>query len=199
MRRFFARTPLVPSVRRSALLRYDFFEITQNERWRMYRGAMGFVLFEATMVLAMVLILCAIGILGYDTLKKRSFIHDQAMIGLLLATAAMRAQSLHAEQVIAIDRGDAAFIFDKQRYQLSAPYRFGLLPDVYGPPSAPASLVTNPVTFIHDRITAHPDGTLQSGTLYITDGIAQYALTTPVSAFSYVRAYRYKDGSWQKY
>lgn len=159
----------------------------------------GFMLFEATMVLAMVAILCAIGAFGYDTLKKRSFIHDQAMIGLLLAAASARAQSLHAEQSIMIDRAESAFFFDQQRYLISSPYRFGLLPDVYGPPSAPTSLVTNAITFMHDRIVAHPDGTLQSGTLYITDGTVQYAITTPVSAFSYLRAYRYKDRSWQRY
>ncbi len=159
----------------------------------------GFMLFELMLVITLILVCSTIGFISYNVVKGTSFATDVAVLSLLLRTAATRATCLKKEQKITIDEVNSALIYDGSRYALQDGFRFGVLPDVYGPPSSPQKLVTQMVTFVDKKIGAHPDGTLQSGTLYITDGYEQYALTTPVSAFSYIRVYRYRNSVWQSY
>lgn len=159
----------------------------------------GFMLFELMLVIALILICSTIGFVSYTRFKGNSITTDVAVLSLLLRTAATRATCLKKEQKITIDELNSALVYDDTRYALQDGYNFGVLPNVYGPPSSPQKLVTQAVTFVDKKIVAHPDGTLQAGTLYITDSQQQYALTTPVSAFSYIRVYRYRDGVWQSY
>ena len=159
----------------------------------------GFMLFELMLVISLIIICSTICFISYNAVKGASFATDIAVLSMLLRTAATRATCLKKEQKIAIDELNAALVYDGTRYALQDGYNFGVLPDIYGPPSSPQKLVTQAVTFVDKKIVAHPDGTLQSGTLYITDSQQQYALTTPVSAFSYIRVYRYRDNAWHMY
>jgi hypothetical protein len=122
-----------------------------------------------------------------------------AVLSLLLRTAATRAACLKIEQQIIINEADSVLVFDGTSYPLQNGFSFGVLPDTYGPPSMPTKAVTQAVTLVDKKIKAYPDGILQAGTLYITDGQQQYAVTTPVSAFSYIRIYRYQQSVWQSY
>ncbi len=157
------------------------------------------MLFEIMLVVALIALFSVIGFVSFKRFNGTSITSDIAVLSLLLHTAATRATSLKKKQTITIDEHDSALIYDGTRYSLQEGFSFKVLPDIYGPPSAPQGLITQAVTFVDKKIVAHTDGTLQSGTLYITDSQVQYALTTPVSAFSYVRAYRYRDGIWQSY
>lgn len=159
----------------------------------------GFMLFELMLVIALIIICSGIGFVSYNAVKGTSFATDVAMLSMLLRTASTRASCLKKEQKIIIDESNSTLLYDGTRYALKEGYSFGVLPHIYGPPSLPQKLVTQAVTFVGKKIVAHPDGTLQSGTLYITDSQKQYALTTPISAFSYIRVYRYQDGAWQSY
>ncbi len=159
----------------------------------------GFMLFELMLVIALILICSTMGFVSYNALKGTSFATDVAVLSLLLRTASTRATCLKKEQKITIDEATGALLYDGTRYALQEGFSFGVMADVYGPPSSPQKLVTQAVTFVDKKIIAHPDGSLQSGTLYITDSHNQYALTTPVSAFSYIRVYRYRDRAWQSY
>ncbi len=159
----------------------------------------GFMLFELMLVVALVLICSTIGFMSYTRFKGTSIATDVSILNLLLRSAATRAVCLKKEQKIIIDQPGSALVYDGTRYALQDGYSFGVMPDTYGPPSAPQKIVTHAVTFVDKKISAYPDGTLQSGTLYITDGNRQYALTTPVSAFSYIRVYQYNSSIWQSY
>lgn len=160
--------------------------------------ANGFMLFELLVVMAIVALCCAIGFMTYSPLKSGSFACDIALISLLFHTAATRAVALKTEQELIFDDQDSSLYFDGQKYKLHEPFVFGVLPDIYGPPSAPTKLVTQPITFINKKARIYKDGTVQSGTLYIKDGENQYAITTPVSAFTHIRAYRYTKKSWSQ-
>jgi Tfp pilus assembly protein FimT len=159
----------------------------------------GFMLFELMLVIALIIICSTIGFISYNAVKGTSFATDVAVLSMLLRTAATRATCLKKEQKISIDESTSTLVYDGIRYALQEGFSFGVLPNVYGPPSSPQKLVTQAVTFVDKKIVAYPDGTLQSGTLYITNSQEQYALTTPVSAFSYIRVYRYRDSAWQSY
>ncbi|MBY0110353.1 MAG: hypothetical protein K2X90_04550 [Candidatus Babeliaceae bacterium] len=159
----------------------------------------GFMLFELMLVVALIALFSVIGFIGLARYSGTSITTDIAVLSLLLHTAATRATCLKKKQTIIIDEYNSALTYDGIRYPLQEGLNFKVLPNVYGPPSAPYALVTQAVTFVDKKIVAHPDGTLQSGTLYIADSHTQYALTTPVSAFSYIRVYRYRDGVWQNY
>lgn len=159
----------------------------------------GFMIFELMVVIALILVCSLIGFMSYQEFKGTSCITDIAILSLLLRTAAARAVCLNREQQIIIDEANSLVQYDGHSYYLQKGCSFGVLPQVYGPPSSPHKLVTQAVTFVDKKIVAHRDGSLQAGTLYITDSQQQYALTTPVSAFSHIRAYRYDMHVWQSF
>lgn len=103
------------------------------------------------------------------------------------------------QQELIFDQANASFSYHNHVYHLPKQIMFAVLPDVKGPPSTPTSLVKNAITFVNDRIIFYPDGIIQSGTVYLIDSAKQYlfALTSPVSAISYLRKYRYVHNKWQ--
>lgn len=164
----------------------------------MLGASRGFMLFELLVVMSILVTCCAIAFISYVPLKSGSFASDIALISLLFHTAATRAVCTKTEQELLTNELDSTLTFDNQKYQLHEPFHFGVLPDVYGPPSAPTKLITTPISFIDKKARFYKDGTMQSGTLYINDSVTQYALTVPVSAFAHIRAYRYHKKSWQQ-
>lgn len=73
--------------------------------------------------------------------------------------------------------------------------KFGIQPQVAGPPGQPTKMLETPITFSDNKITFFPEnGIAQAGALYLVDhhGLL-HALTIAVSPFSYVRRYTYKD------
>ncbi len=157
------------------------------------------MLFEFLLIMVIVMVCSTIGFITYTSFKNVSFSHDAAQLRVLFHTAATRARCLKNKQHLMVNAYNSTLTFNHETYTLTSGYRIGVLSNVYGPPSSPNKLITNPVTFTEGAIIAHPDGTLQAGTMYITDGQTQYAVTTPVSAFSHIRVYRYKNNIWQKY
>ncbi len=157
------------------------------------------MLFELMVVTSLVLFVCGIVFLSYSSSKRISFVRESSFLKILFRTAITRALCVKSDQQIIIDPEGAALWYDGQRYPLAEGYLFDVLPGTYGPPSLPKKLVKQAITFKDNRIIAYPDGTMQAGTLYITNNQTQYAITTPVSAFTYMRVYHYHNGSWQKY
>jgi len=84
-----------------------------------------------------------------------------------------------------------------QQEKLPPQVRFGVLPNVKGPPSAPARLLAKPATFDNNCITAAPHGILQPGTVYMIDSskTCLYALSSSITQHTYIRKYRF-DGRW---
>ncbi len=77
---------------------------------------------------------------------------------------------------------------------------FGILPQVNGPPSQPTKPLTQSITFVDATAHFYPDGTISSGSIYITDNdhTLLYALTISVGHISYLRKYRFnnRNSSW---
>lgn len=97
-------------------------------------------------------------------------------------------------------------IFDEKKGTIKTPFiedvltdgvEFGIINNVYGPPSSPAYPLKKAITFLGSRVRCNADGMMQAGTIYITDKKRQclYALTIGVSPIPYLRRYVYKH-SW---
>lgn len=98
------------------------------------------------------------------------------------------------DQTIEFDVANNVYFCNKQMIALAQGISFGTISGVYGPPSSPHTLINKPITFAHNKITFYAQGTMQAGTIYLTDRSKNYlyALTTPVSHISYVRRYKYE-------
>ena len=76
--------------------------------------------------------------------------------------------------------------------------RLGFLPGAKGPPCAPTEVIKQPITFKGNKIIFNPDGIISAGSIYVVDatGRSMYALTSGVTPVSYLRMYRYDNGTW---
>jgi Tfp pilus assembly protein FimT len=158
----------------------------------------GFLLFEVILVLGLVSIVCMVSIqLHFLT---RGYVRAEL--------EALYQMCLYAQRH-AIMTGEACTVVlntDKNSYScnghacvLAKGVCFGVLPQVKGPPSAPQKIITQVTTFKNNQISCSPEGTIDAGTVYLTDGSSAclYALTSGVAPYSYLRKYRYA-GTWQR-
>lgn len=98
------------------------------------------------------------------------------------------------------DANNHRYRLDGQWHDLPALLKFGFLPQAKGPPSKPTTLLHSAITFPDNKVICFPDGTIQSGTVYLINDSRRcmYALTSGVSAVSFLRKYKY-DGVWHSY
>ena len=77
--------------------------------------------------------------------------------------------------------------------------QFGVLPGIMGPPATPTHAITQPITFVGNKILFYPEGIIQAGAIYLKDtkNRVQYALSSGVSTVSYLRKYQYTGGEWK--
>lgn len=108
-----------------------------------------------------------------------------------------KACATQQEQKLVFDERTARYYTDTAEYYLPQGVRFGCAQNTYGPPSSPQHLVYKSITFNNNTIIFSPDGSVTSGTLYLTDSDKKmtYALTVPVSSCALLRLYRL-DGTW---
>jgi len=81
--------------------------------------------------------------------------------------------------------------------KLSLNVKFSVINGIKGPPSTPTNYLNKPVTFIDNKVKFYSNGTIQPGTVYLTDSKKQYlyAITVPISQVSLIRKYKYL-GKW---
>lgn len=108
-----------------------------------------------------------------------------------------RAQMTNQTQVLQFDRLGKSYSFNGKKEILAQGIEFGTLPSTKGPPSSALHAITNPITFKGEKITFHPQGIMQSGTVYLMHKKNQsmYALSCAVAQVSFLRKYRY-DKRW---
>ena len=158
----------------------------------------GFSLVELSIVVAMCAIMACI-VLVHGTYMYRAVVKQEieklAIMCRYLQHAAMMSNS---PKVLTFDRKAGAYWCDGAQERLPREVEFGVLSGAKGPPSSPTYQIQIPITFENERIIFHPDGIIQPGTVYLIskDKQIMYALSSPVSQYSFMRIYKY-DGSWQ--
>lgn len=157
----------------------------------------GFTLIELLIVVSIVMLLSALtmmNIRSFRGLLVRTELEKLYATALYLQRVA---QTTGQEQLLVIDVNHNTYVYQGQTEALPIGVQFGVSPGVLGPPGSPTHEITAATSFIHQRILFYPDGIIQSGTVYVTDGKRHtYALSNAVGHVSFLRKYRY-DGSWQ--
>ena len=157
----------------------------------------GFSLIELMLVMCIIALLASFAIINTRYLHK-AVIHSQ--IDLLFNTCYYLQKTAMATgqiQELIFDEQEHRYSFDESIEKLSPSIRFGILPDVKGPPSSPHHSLNNAITFVDKKIKFYPDGIISSGIIYLIDQDRHdiYALSSGVAHTSFLRKYRY-DGKW---
>jgi type II secretory pathway pseudopilin PulG len=156
-----------------------------------------FSLIELLIVLSLCMIIATLFSVNLSFFE-RLLVHVEAD-KLLVTCRRLQYQACATQQPqqIQFDVPHNRYTYETTTEHLNRSVSFGTLHEVKGPPSKPSSVITNPVTFVQNRIVFTPDGIIQPGSVYLisNDKQVMYALCSPVSKVSFLRLYRY-DGSW---
>ncbi len=144
------------------------------------------------------MLLLSLSLPGLSFLHRRAVCQQIELLFMLCEHLQQVAMLTNQQQEVHFDTAQHTYAHDVRVQQLPAHVHFGVPNGLQGPPAAPRAPVRSPVTFPRKLLVFHPDGTMQAGTVYLTDSKREcaYALTVPVSAVSYLRLYRYDNG-WQ--
>lgn len=158
----------------------------------------GFTLIEISLVLCIIALL-AILTTAHARLFDRLLVRAELERIYAIASYLQRSAMVRNQEVkLVFDPERRSYRYRKTEYYLPAHVEFGCPPTIQGPPSAPTAVIAQPITFKDNAIIFHPDGIVQSGTLYLTDKSKRYAyaLSCSVSQVSYLRKYQYTN-TWE--
>ena len=164
----------------------------------------GFMLFEVCIACAIFACMILMGMHVY-TIYESILVKSEALVlKTALYSAAQRAMLSNNPLSIYFDTIRNGYVTEGIFRPLANGVIFGASASAYGPPSAPERPIIDPITFVKHTAVCAVDGTMQPGTIYITDDKRQctYALTVPIGNYSYLRLYRYKNnssrGKWEQ-
>ncbi len=165
----------------------------------MNKNKPGWALFEVIVVLA---IFAFIAVLSTTFIGVSSYSYAKIELERLYAFC-MFLQSkatLEKRDIVLKFDSNISYYCENDKYKLSLGIEFGVLPDAKGPPSAPKNLLEKAITYPNKKIVFYKDGTISSGTVYITDINRSFllALTTAVSQYSYIRKYVWQNKKWHE-
>ena len=157
----------------------------------------GFSLMDAMIALGLLAIIVTLVMLNAAFMHKALVRSEVDKLHSVCTCMQATARMSNQKQEMHIDRAHNVYTYAGHKERLPSQVRFGVLPTVKGPPSAPQRLLTSPITFDKQCITCSAHGIMNSGTVYITDRDATclYALSSAVAHYSYIRKYAY-DGAW---
>ncbi len=160
----------------------------------------GFMMIEVLVALALVLLLAGITCAHIGNYRYICIKQQVSCFALAWHQLQQRAMARNKTQAMLLDELGNRYFCNDQWYDLPTDIRFGFLPEAKGPPSNPSATIRSAITFVDKRVVCFPDGTIQAGTVYLVDDkkSCMYALTSGVSAVSFLRKYRY-DGKWHGY
>lgn len=158
----------------------------------------GFLLLYVSMVLAFVLVIIMLSVPHFAGLKRHVARTELGNLKTFITYVSRVATATGITQKIVIDTERGTLTGAGRVHRLARGLRFGVPATVLGPPANPTAPVHDPVTFPDHCILCYAQGTVQAGTLYVTDDAQRvYALSSGVSPVSYVRTYYY-DGTWKR-
>lgn len=154
----------------------------------------GWILFEVTIVITIFLF---IALLSFEfiilTSKSFAFIELEKLYAFVLFMQS-KAQLENLTYEIIFNDQRNCYEAPGYFYKLSSDIEFGFIDGVKGPPSSPNTIIKNSITFKNKKIILYKDGTINSGTIYITDKKRSclYALTSGVGQYPFLRRYIYQ-------
>lgn len=159
----------------------------------------GFLLFELLLVFGLVSLIACLSFVHMRFLTRGYVRAELEALYQICLYAQRRAISSGQTCTVLLDVEKHTYACNGQVCRLADGVRFGVLPQVKGPPSVPQQIITKASTFKDNQISCSPEGVIAAGTIYMIDGTGQclYALTSGIAPYSYLRKYRYAD-KWQR-
>ena len=157
----------------------------------------GFTLIEVTITLALFALIVSLTVANVSFLNKSTVSAEVDKLYSICRYLQRCAMLSNEKQELIFDEANGRYTFNGCTEELPAQIKFGIIPQIKGPPSSPKRQITSPITFKLSRIIFHPDGIIQPGTVYVTDNNQSclYALSSSVAHVSYLRKYTY-NGKW---
>lgn len=158
----------------------------------------GFLLFELMLVVALVGILAMLGISSFEYLQH-ILVHNDAerLYSFILAERA-QAMAKGKQQELRVDVAKNILIGAGMYGILSNGVIFGAPNKTFGPPSQPSEHIKNPCTFVNNTLILESNGTINAGSLYLTNSKKSccYALTVPTGSYPFLRLYKWDAKKW---
>lgn len=160
----------------------------------------GFIMTEVLVGIALVMLMVSIASVQVRNYQHVYIKQQLSLLALNWHELQQRAMARGKQEDMLLDEDQHRYYVNGQWHDLPSVIRFGFLPNAKGPPSSPTTPLRSAITFPNKKISCFPDGTIQAGTVYLVDEGKRYmyALTSGVSAVSFLRKYRY-DGAWRGY
>lgn len=159
----------------------------------------GYLMLEVALVIACILVLVSIGLPHMALLEQRMVNYEIALMRQFFTATAQRAMATGIPQEIILDPYTKSYASGGFKHYLAQGVEFGCAREVTSSPSDDG----NPVgitTFAHHKITCFANGSLQCGTVYLTN--TQHSvcscLTVPVGNYLHIRTYRYTNSQWKR-
>lgn len=158
----------------------------------------GYTLLE---IVAVLMIIGLVGVCAIGHVKRMHALMLEADVRLLASTILYlqhEALATGVAQELVCDPKNAWYHYQGTTSSLSRHTIYGSVPGAFGPPANPERPVVSPVTFAHNKVQIHPDGTISAGCIYLAtrDGSNSYALSCSVGRGHMMKLYRYNNG-WQ--
>jgi hypothetical protein len=157
----------------------------------------GFMLFELIVTVVLVAFLLLLGGSLFSGLQRLLVGLETKKLAVTCRCLQYQALSSNVEQHLFFDQVLQGYRFNGHDERLARGVLFGRGDHVVGSPSRPHQQVSSAITFVNQQINFFPSGIVQAGTVYLTtyDKMLTYALSAPISQFSFLRIYRY-NGKW---
>lgn len=156
----------------------------------------GFSLMELMVTISLCLLLMAGASVISRSLQKAVILSEMNLLCAACLCLQQQAIATNTVQELVFDVESNSYTCNGHTHTLAPRVIFGVPQQVYGPPSAPYKLLTEPITFARNTIYFYPEGMMSSGMVCITDKQQQnlYALSNSVAHVSSMRRYRYQKG-----
>jgi len=155
-------------------------------------------LIELLVVVAIIALLASIVIPGLGFLKQRMVQTDLNQLHIVCLFLQKQAIYAGRKKSIKFNLEDRAYFYDEQKVELNKNTRFDFTPGASGPPAKPSGPINSAITFPKQKIVFYPNGTVSAGTVYLTNQQRKdmCALTVGVAQVTFIRKYKYQNGSW---
>lgn len=157
--------------------------------------AQGNLLIELMIVLALVAFISYLGFSQFNFSKNLTVKSEVEKLYAVFNYLAKLSQVQNRDIKLKIDAIENSYFWDNKKEFLSDQVKFGFFAFAKGPPSNPSNSIKKPISFENDEIIFYSDGKISAGTIYLIDKDINYmyAISCPVSEFSYIRRYAYQN------
>jgi hypothetical protein len=147
-------------------------------------------------VVCIIAVLVGLSLPHFSFLRSLQLTTELQKLSTFFTYVQQRAIASGIQQELLFDQTKKTYGINGRYQQLPDGIEFGVISGALGPPSNPIVPITAAISFTNQKVVFLPDGTLQSGAVYLIDRDKKYmaALTTPIGDVSHLRMYTYNNG-----